>query len=168
MALPAPLAALLRDHHEALLGVLLLTTFLLLIAFLLMIARISRLNRLYARLTRGTSGGNLEEILHEFMGTVTDVSRRMAALETAAARLDERQQGCLQRVGIVRFDAFEDVGGKQSFAVAMLDAQRNGIVLSSVYSRSDVRVYAKAIHDGQPSHPLSREEAQAMERAEGK
>lgn len=168
MALPAPLAAFLRDHHEALLGALLLITFLLLIAFLLTLSRISRLNRLYARLTRGTSGGNLEEILHEFMGTVTDVSRRMAALEAAAARLDERQQGCLQRVGVVRFDAFEDVGGEQSFAVAVLDTQRNGIVLSSVYGRSDMRVYAKAVRNGQPSHPLSREEAMAMAQAEGK
>jgi len=168
MALPESLTAFLRDNHESILGALLLLTLLLLLAFLATASRLGRLNRLYARLTRGTSGGNLEEILREYMGTVTDVTQRMERLENAVARLGEAQLGCLQRVGIVRFDAFEDVGGKQSFAVAVLDAQRNGIVVSSVYSRSDVRVYAKAIHGGQPSHPLSHEEERAIAQAEGK
>jgi hypothetical protein len=68
-------------------------------------------------------------------------------------------------VGLVRYDAFEDVGGQQSFSLAMLDALQNGIILTSVYSRSDVRVYAKAVRQGQPSHPLSEEEQQALRNA---
>ena len=68
-------------------------------------------------------------------------------------------------MGLVRYDAFEDVGGQQSFSLAMLDAQQNGVVLTGVYSRSDVRVYAKAIRQGQPSHPLSEEELQAVQTA---
>jgi len=68
-------------------------------------------------------------------------------------------------VGLVHYDAFEDVGGQQSFSLAMLDALQNGIILTSVYSRSDVRVYAKAVRQGQPSHPLSEEEQQALRNA---
>lgn len=166
MLLPAPLSALLRENNETILTTLLIVTLLMALGFLWVIGRLGKLNRQYARLTRGTSGGNLEEILREYMETVTGVAQRMEALEGVAARLGENQRRCLQKVGVRRFDAFEDVGGEQSFAVVLLDAQRSGIALSSVYSRADVRVYAKAIHDGRPSHPLTQEEGQAMAQAE--
>jgi hypothetical protein len=168
MALPPTLTAFLRDNSTTLLGALLLVNFLLLLGFVWVLARMGKLARLYARLTRGTSGGNLEEILHGYMGTVTDVAQRMEAMEGTVARLGDNQQHCLQKVGLVRFDAFEEVGGEQSFAVAMLDAQHTGVVLSSVYSRADVRVYAKSVRDGQPSHPLTQEEQRALAQTEGK
>lgn len=166
--LPTPLMAFIRDNNEAILAALLFVTVLLFLGFLLVLLRLSRLNRLYARLTRGTSGGNIEEVLTGYMSTVSDTVHRMEALERNVERLAENQRLCLQRVGIVRFDAFEEVGGEQSFAVALLDQQCNGIALSSVYSRTDMRVYAKALRRGQPSHPLTREEEQAVALAEGK
>jgi hypothetical protein len=166
MPAPGPLSALLRENNELILGVMLIVVAILCILTLWMSLRLSKLNRVYNRLTRGTSGGNLEEILQGYMDDVRSVSRRMDTLETELTRQGQVQLTCLQQVGLVRFDAFEDVGGEQSFAFALLDAQRNGIVVSSVFSRTDVRVYAKAIRKGQPSHPLTREEQQAMQQAE--
>lgn len=168
MDLPAPLATFLRENSTAILGLLLLLTVFLLFGFLFVVSRLARLTRLYRRLTHGTSGGNLEEVLHGYMGTVNTVSDKMNAMEDRVLTLSATQQRCLQKVGVVRYDAFEDIGGQQSFAVVVLDAERSGVAFSSVYSRTDVRVYAKEIRNGQPAHALTREEEQAMALAEGR
>ena len=168
MGLPGFPTTFLHDNSDAVVGALLVLSLVLLAAFLAVLSKVARLTRLYNRLTRGTSGGNVEEILHAYMGKVDEVTARMEALERRVEALGDSQLHCLQRIGLVRFDAFDDVGGEQSFAVVALDAQRSGVALSSVFSRTDVRVYAKAIRNGQPSHPLTREEEQAMRQAEGR
>ncbi|MGC8667434.1 MAG: DUF4446 family protein [Chthonomonadales bacterium] len=131
----------------------------------LLYLRVGRLNRLYLRLTRNTSGGNIEEILIGYMDTVRQVEARLARMEERVEELARVQKTCLQRIGVVRFDAFEEVGGKQSFAVVLANAQDDGVVLSSVYSRRDVRIYAKFLHAGKPSHPLTDEEREALDQA---
>ncbi|MFN2613582.1 MAG: DUF4446 family protein, partial [Actinomycetota bacterium] len=73
----------------------------------------------------------------------------------------------IQRVGLVRFDAFEDMGGKLSFAVALLDAEGTGVVFSSINGRSDTRIYAKPIEQAGSRIPLSEEETEAIKRALG-
>ncbi len=73
----------------------------------------------------------------------------------------------VQRVGMVRFDAFEDMGGKMSFAAALLDGEGNGLVLSSIAGRTDSRVYAKPVERGASRYNLSGEEEEAIRRALG-
>ncbi|HXG24146.1 MAG TPA: DUF4446 family protein [Chthonomonadales bacterium] len=161
-----PLSAFLRGHLETVLGSLLVVTLLTLIGLLATRAQVGRLTRKYERLMRGSSGTDLEQILEDYLGIVTGFTHRVEELERIVRRLGEQQQSCVQRVGLVRFDAFEDVGGEQSFAVVLLDAHRSGVAISSVYSRNEMRVYAKRIHNGKPSHPLTQEEEQAMLQAE--
>lgn len=91
--------------------------------------------------------------------------------ETAIAyELGELRDGlthAVQRVGLVRFDAFEDMGGQQSFAAALLDADGSGIVLSSINGRAETRIYAKPIERGGSAYNLSQEELEAVRRALG-
>jgi len=86
----------------------------------------------------------------------------VVSLEQAVAVLQAQLPSCLRQANLIRYDAFEDVGGEQSFSLALLDAHGDGVVLTSVYSRMDVRVYAKAIRNGQASHALSKEEERAL------
>jgi len=86
-------------------------------------------------------------------------------LRAMQAEQGKTLEGCLARVGIVRYDAFNDVGGEQSFAVVLLDSKANGVALSGLYGRQDSRVYAKAISAGQGERPLSDEEQQALSKA---
>jgi hypothetical protein len=66
-------------------------------------------------------------------------------------------------VGLVRFNPFQDIGGDQSFSLALLDGKNDGVTLSSLYSREGVRIYCKSIQQGQsPQYPLSKEEEQAV------
>jgi len=73
-----------------------------------------------------------------------------------------RGTAAISRIGLIRFDAFEDAGGAQSFALALVDDDGDGIVLSSLHSRPTTRIYVKAIRRGVADAPLSDEEARAL------
>jgi hypothetical protein len=167
MLMPDWLTSFLHEYADeitlSLMGVMLLLVLLLLWTVL----RLRRLNRFQRKVLSGTNGDNLQGILEEYMTVVNRMAARMDMVEGRSQGAMGSQSRCLQKVGMVRYDAFEEVGGAQSFSLALVDAERSGVVISSVYSRSDVRVYAKAIKHGQPSHPLTAEEQQALAQAEG-
>jgi hypothetical protein len=70
-----------------------------------------------------------------------------------------------QKIGVVRFNPFSDMGGNQSFVIALLDGQNNGFVVSSFFIKEGNRVYAKAIKAGKCDYPLSKEEEEAIGKA---
>lgn len=77
----------------------------------------------------------------------------------------EKSRKNLQKVGIVRFNPFKEIGGEQSFSIAVLDANDNGIVITSHYGREANRVYAKPIEKGTSKYQLSKEENEAISEA---
>jgi hypothetical protein len=89
---------------------------------------------------------------------ITALRDRVAALETAAT-------GALQNVGFVRFNAFPDVGSELSYALAVVDGRGDGFVVSSIYSREEVRTYAKAVKGFAADKEVSGEEREALELA---
>lgn len=95
------------------------------------------------------------ERLEQLSGTV-------AALSAQAGAWDGVKRHAIQHVGLVRFNPFDDTGGNQSFALALLDANADGIVLSSLHSRTATRVYVKAILAGRSDAQLSAEEIAAL------
>ena len=73
----------------------------------------------------------------------------------------------ITRVGLVRFNPFGDTGGDQSFSIALINAQNNGIVISSLHGRQETRVYSKPILSGESEYSLTKEEKEAISRAQG-
>ena len=105
-------------------------------------------------------------------GILEGQAKQIQRLEQAARSLnatDRRQEalieGAVRRVGVIRYDAFEDVGGRLSFSCALLDDHGNGVVMTSINGRQDTRVYAKPITDGRSPHNLSIEEEEAIRQA---
>jgi hypothetical protein len=101
------------------------------------------------------------------------VGRRLAALEAAApmavpvdidrvTKLANQLEGAMQRVGVVRYNPFEDTGSNQSFVLAMLDGRGDGFVLSSLHSRQATRMFLKPVSAGKADTPVSEEEAEAI------
>ncbi|HVL40209.1 MAG TPA: DUF4446 family protein, partial [Fimbriimonadaceae bacterium] len=80
-------------------------------------------------------------------------------------QLEEKVAGAKRHVGLVRYDAFEDVGGSQSFALAIYDDKGNGAVITSLVGRTDCRVYCKPLLNGRSERNLSQEEQRAIEAA---
>jgi len=106
------------------------------------------------------------------LGDVGESARRLDRSEEEIVLLGEHQKvleeragRAVQKVGLVRFDAFPDVGGEQSFALALLDRDLSGVVMSNLCSRSDCRIYAKEVMGGTSPHALSDEEQEAIRRA---
>lgn len=137
---------------------------LLLLGWLTLMLRVRRLQQRLHSMTRGAEG-NLEEVLQAHLDTVQMTSRRMDVLEQTVAVLQSQMPTCLRHAHLIRYDAFDDVGGEQSFSLALLDAQGSGVVLTSVHSRSDMRVYAKSVQAGRASHPLSQDEERLLREA---
>jgi hypothetical protein len=127
--------------------------------------RIRWLGRRLEALTGGSDGGSLEGVLgghlERVRKAVGDVER--VAVRTTTVERDVKRS--LGRVGLVRFNPFEDTGGNQSFALAILDAQGDGFVVSSLHARAGTRVYAKAIRGGLAEGALSDEESEALRQA---
>lgn len=105
-------------------------------------------------------------------GVLEGQARQIQRLEGAIRSLsstDRRQEsmieGAVRHVGLVRYDAFEDVGGRLSFSCALLDDLGNGVVVTSINGRQDTRVYAKPITEGRSQYNLSIEEEEAIRQA---
>ncbi len=81
------------------------------------------------------------------------------------ADLKDKNRKNLQKLGIVRFNPFSEIGGEQSFSIALLDAQNDGFVITSQYGRETNRTYAKPVKNGQSSYTLSKEEQEAINKA---
>ena len=124
--------------------------------------RIGRLNARLAAITRGSDERSLEAILEAHLTRVHEVVRDLDGMEARTAVLERDLKLAFSRVGLVRFNPFEDTGGNQSFALALLDAHGDGFVVSSLHARNMTRVYAKAIAGGKAEAALSDEEAQAL------
>ncbi len=139
--------------------------FIALIVFININIKLGKLNRRYKKMMQGTDGTNLESILFQHIDTVKDATAKVAALEQETRRLDGRLKYCVQKMGIVRFNAFEDTGSDLSFAVALLDSNDDGVVFSSIYSRSESRVYAKPVSAGKSTYFLTDEEKKAIAEA---
>jgi Protein of unknown function (DUF4446) len=155
----------LLEQNNNLAAALLAIALLNAVLVILLISQAMRVKKLSTRLEKmsiGTDDASLPDMITEVVERLHNAEHRADKIESAVAILQARLPSCVQRVGMVRYDAFDNVGGQQSFSLAMLDAQNNGVVLTSVYSRMDIRVYAKSISNGTASHPLSEEEEQAL------
>lgn len=152
------------NRPEYVLG-LSIAVILLLSGNIVLLWRWKQFNRRWQQLMRGTEGHSLETILHENLRRLAQMDETLKAQGNHLQRLQSQTDGCLQQVGLVRFDAFEDVGGLQSFSLALMNTARDGVVLSGIHSRNDIRVYAKPLDKGQSGVDLSDEEKQAIRQA---
>ena len=160
----ADLNRLLLDNLAIALGLLGLLLLILLIAVLVLGARVGRATRAYREVVRDPERGgrSLHDLLAGNASAIERASERMAEMEAMHGLIDARTRRSLQHIGMVRFNPFEDTGSDQSFAIAMLDDRRDGIVISSLHGRSNTRVFAKPVADGGSAHNLSDEEAEAI------
>jgi hypothetical protein len=153
---------LLSDNLAIVVGAAAAFFVILLIAVLVQSIRLRRATRAYGALVQGADGGSLEQVLDQHIGQVRQVSSRLDDLNTMTEYLEQRTRGSLQHIGLVRFNPFEDTGSDQSFAIALLDDRKDGIVISSLHGRANTRVFAKPVENGTSRHALSTEEADAI------
>ncbi|EYE88651.1 hypothetical protein Q428_06740 [Fervidicella metallireducens AeB] len=126
---------------------------------------INRLEKRYKKLMKGSSGKNIEDMIIEYNQKVEDALEVSKNIEEIYKNVDERLKKCIQRVGIVRYRAFDDVGSDLSFSIALLDENNAGVVVTGIYGRNECTTFAKPIENGISKYDLSEEEKLAIKNA---
>ncbi len=129
------------------------------------LVRLNKLNKKYKKLTRGIEKRNLADVVEKYYEKIEDNEERIQYIESETNKLEEKFLNSIQKVSLKRYRAFEDVGSDLSFSLALLDKKDNGIVISSLYNRSESIVYAKAINDGKTKYKLLEEEKEVLQDA---
>jgi len=124
--------------------------------------RIIKINKKLAAFFQGEKGEDLEGVLFEQIKRLRNQDKDIKELFQITKDLGQMATRSIQKAAVVRFNPFGDTGGNQSFAISLLDNEDNGIVISSLYSREGMRVYAKPVKKGKSKYQLSVEEQESI------
>lgn len=144
---------------------------LVLIQFLLLIGAFKSLRKVekkFKRIMRGVNNKNLEELINSYLDKVEDVKKGFEETSETNKILKDQVEKCTQKVSVIRYKAFEDVGSDLSFSVALLDGENNGVILTGIYGRDYSTTYAKPIDKGISRYDLSEEELHVLNSAMNK
>lgn len=137
------------------------------LALLMTLVLARRLQKLQSgqRAILGGASHDMVDFAVSLQGRIDDLSRAVDEVAVGLSRVDRRIDGAITNTAVVRYDAYEDTGGKQSASFAFLDATRTGTVVTAIQGRDYARIYVKDVERGTASVALSPEEMTAVERA---
>lgn len=139
---------------------------LLFLGFIILLITNIRTKKQYKKFMEKLGNGtNIEEDLKKYIDQVEEVKAQNGEIMELYKGMKLDLKSCIQKIGIVRFNAFKDVGSDLSFALALLDEKNDGVVLNGIYSRDVSNIYAKPVKNGTSTYTLSNEEEQAISKA---
>ena len=144
---------------------LLLFVILLFLLYVNVTMKYNRLKSSYMTFMRGKDGKTLEESMKERFAEVDTILKVTKQNRSDIREITRRLEGNYQKLGIIKYDAFNEMGGKLSFALAMLDGKNNGWVINAMHSREGCYTYVKEIVKGESYVELAEEEAEALDKA---
>ena len=145
-----------------------IASFLLLLLFYIIILTVkqSKLKKKYKKFMQGGSGENLEDQILSRFADIDNLKKEASKLNSEIGKVNENLMITYQKIGVVKYDAFKEMGGKLSFVLALLDKNNNGILLNSVHSsREGCYTYLKEIIKGESFLELSEDEKKALSQA---
>lgn len=108
---------------------------------------------------------NLEELLVQYTKKLNVLLQNEEEMQTSIEHMEKVIKDCIQKVGVVRYQAIQNMGADLSYTIALLNENDDGVVLNGIYGRDGCYTYAKPIKEGKSSYNLSEEEEQAIEKA---
>lgn len=142
--------------------------FLIILLFLMNFSNRSKLKKLktkYYKFMNGLSGASIEDVLNDCIDKVNGVVEKNKEIEYKLNTVERNMYYCVQKVGVIRYNAFDNVGSDLSFSIALLNNNDDGLVLSSLYTRDSSSTYAKPITGCKSKYALSVEELKAIDTA---
>lgn len=143
--------------------VLFVVAIILIIMNVIIFKSLNRLEKRYKRLMRGSNNKNLEELIIKYLDNIDNVKKESEDIKKLYDNLSLRIKYCIQKISIIRYRAFEDVGSDLSFSIALLDEKNDGVIITGIYGRDESTTYAKPIDSGMSRYELSQEEKQVLE-----
>ena len=140
-------------------------TLLLFIITMLLLASVKKLEKKYRKMMRGVNNKNLEQMLSDNLDNIEKALNKSQEAVDECKNISQELKGCVNKVAIMRYKAFEDVGSDLSFSIAILDSYNDGVIITGIYSRHDSTTYAKPIDKGISRYDLSEEELHVLNEA---
>ena len=138
-----------------------------LIIAIIAIGRYRDLFRRYDLFMRGRDAESMEEFILKQQDDIEELKEAKLADREAMRVMNRNIRSSIQKFGLVHYDAFEGMGGKMSFALALLDYTNTGMIINCMHSREGCFIYVKEVEAGSTYTPLGAEEKEALERALG-
>ena len=140
-------------------------TLLLFIITIVLLSSVKKLEKKYRKMMRGVNNKNLEQALNDNLDNIEKALVKSQEAIDECKNISEELKGCVNKVAIMRYKAFEDVGSDLSFSIAILDSYNDGVIITGIYSRHDSTTYAKPIDKGISRYDLSEEELHGLNEA---
>ncbi|GIM28972.1 hypothetical protein CPJCM30710_16380 [Clostridium polyendosporum] len=156
---------LVNDFAPYILIGLIIIIFLLSIIIIVLFKALGKVEKRYRKLMRGVSTKNLEHIVTSYLDKIDECNRKSEHALKEYIKLDDKIKSCTQKIVMMRYKAFEDIGSDLSFSMAILDGDNDGVVLTGLYARSGSTTYAKPIDNGTSKYDLSEEEITVLNKA---
>ena len=136
----------------------------IIILLVILILYVCYLHKNYIKFMKKLGNGkDIDEMLKKYLDNVAEIKQDNSEIKAYYTKLDYDISSSIQKVGLVRYNAFQNVGSDLSFALALLDRENNGIVLNGIYGSESSNIYAKPIKKGESTYQLSDEEREAIE-----
>ena len=129
--------------------------------------RLGSLKKKYDFFMQGDNGASLERKLSVEVSEIRDAAKGLETMMTEQAAIRNIQSNTIQKIGFIKYNAFENIGNDLSFALTLLDGNNNGICISSIYGRNESRIFSKPIVKGKSLVSLSQEELESLNEALG-
>ena len=140
-------------------------TLLLFIISIILFSSVKKLEKKYKKMMRGVNNKNLEKALNDNLDNIEKALSRSEKAINECKSISNELKGCVNKVAIMRYKAFEDVGSDLSFSIAILDSYNDGVIITGIYSRHDSTTYAKPIDKGISRYEFSEEELHVLNEA---
>ncbi|MHB8125088.1 MAG: DUF4446 family protein [Desulfitobacteriaceae bacterium] len=145
---------------------LLFAVLILLVITVSLYRRMKRYEAAHLSLETYLSGKSIDLLLREYLESVEMIKKQISNCSLRLEKTESKLRLAVDRAELVRFSAFENMGSELSFALALLNQDGNGVVLSSINNREESRVYAKPVIAGKSSYNLSAEERDVITKAQ--
>ena len=156
---------IINNYSSYILLILAVINLILILSIIMNRIKLNKLSKKYQTLMNSFKNKQIEDVIEDYYKQVKEVVDKNDMIEQKLNRFEGNLQLCIQKVGVVRYNAFDNVGSNLSFAIALLDAKDDGLIINGVYSRESSATYSKPIIGGQSKYTLSAEEMQALELA---
>lgn len=157
-----------NDYIPFILGGLIVIVLLLFILVIVLFKSIGRLETRYRKFMRGVNNKNLEELITSELENIEKANKNSEEALEKCHKLSVKMKDCVQKVAMMRYKAFEDVGSDLSFSIAILDDNNDGVILTGIYGRQESTTYAKPVDKGISRYDLSEEEICVLNEAVNK
>lgn len=154
---------LINNFQGYIIVTLLVLVLILVIMLIIAFKSLNSLEARYRKFMRGVDNKNLEELVIGYLDNIDKVREESQEMKELYNNLSSKLKSCVQKVSVIRYRAFEDVGSDLSFSIALLDENNDGVLITGIYGRNESTTYAKPVDRGMSRYDLSQEEQQALQ-----